>query len=64
MHNELPTNIIAVITTKQENLKGGGVPVFISKDKDELQQTSSRLEKILDASAHEIDQNTMIIVAH
>jgi len=64
MDNELPTNIIAVITTKQENLKGGGVPVFISKDKDELQQTSSRLEKILDASAHEIDQNTMIIVAH
>lgn len=64
MDNELPTNILAIITTKQEGLKGGGVPIFISKDRDELQQTSSRLEKILDASAHEIDQNTMIIVAH
>ncbi len=64
MDKDLPTNIMAVITINQENLKGGGVPIFIAMDKDELQQTSSRLEKILDASAHEIDQNTMIIVAH
>lgn len=61
---ELPTSIIAVITMKQENLKGGGVPVFITENKEALQQTSSSLEKILDASAHEIDQYTMIIVAH
>lgn len=61
---ELPTSIIAVITTKQEKIKGGGVPVFITEDKQTLQNTSSSLEKILDASAHEIDEFTMIIVAH
>lgn len=61
---EQPTKIIAIITTKQENLKGGGVPVFITKDSQSLQETSSSLEKILDASAHEIDVETMIIVAH
>lgn len=64
MNMELPTSIIAVITTKQENIKGGGVPVFITEDKKTLQHTSSSLEKILDASAHEIDEFTMIIVAH
>lgn len=61
---ELPTAIIAIITTKQDNLTGGGVPVFIAGNKEALQKTSSSLEKILDASAHEIDEYTMIIVAH
>ncbi len=61
---EQPTQIIAIITTKQENIKGGGVPVFITKGSKSLQETSSTLEKILDASAHEIDVETMIIVAH
>lgn len=61
---ELPTAIIAIITMKQEYLKGGGVPVFITEDKESFQNTSTRLERILDASAHEIDQYTMIIVSH
>lgn len=61
---EQPTKIIAIITTNQENIKGGGVPVFIARGGKSLQETSSTLEKILDASAHEIDTDTMIIVAH
>lgn len=58
------TSIIAVITTKGESLKGGGVPIFIVKNKASLQEISSTLEKTLDASAHEVDAETMIIVAH
>lgn len=61
---EQPTKIIAIVTTNQENLKGGGAPVFITKDGKTLQEMSSSLEKILDASAHEISGETMIIVAH
>lgn len=61
---EQPTQIIAIITTQRESITGGGVPVFIVKSKTKLQETSSSLEKILDASAHEIDKQTMIIVAH
>jgi carbamate kinase len=59
-----PATIIAIITTKQENLSGGGVPVFITKSKEALQKVSGTLEKTLDASAHEVDEDTMIIVAH
>lgn len=57
------SKIIAIVTTKQENIKGGGVPVFVTESKDNLQHVSNDLEKIMDASAHEIDENTMIIVA-
>ena len=61
---EQPTKIIAVITTKKENIMPGGAPVFITESKESLQKVSSSLEKTLDASAHEVDSDTMIIVAH
>jgi len=61
---EQPTVVMAIITTKEESIKGGGVPVFIAKNKELLQKISNILEKTLDASAHEVDEDTMIIVAH
>ena len=64
MEMEMPTTIIAIVTMKPENLKGGGVPVFITEDAESLQALSSTLEKTLDASAHEVDQSTMMIVVH
>ena len=61
--NEQHSEIVAIVTTKPENLAGGGTPVFIVIDGTALQKTSMTLEKIMDASAHEIDVNTIIIVA-
>ena len=55
--------IIAVVTSKQEKIKSGGAPVFIADDKEALQKMSMTLEKIMDASAHEIDVDTIVIVA-
>ncbi|WP_210470534.1 hypothetical protein [Sporosarcina sp. 6E9] len=55
--------IVAVITTKQGNIQGGGAPFFITSDRDTLQKVSMTLEKVLDASAHEIDEDTLVIVA-
>lgn len=55
--------IVAVITMKPDTIEGGGAPVFIVKDNKELQKVSMTLEKIMDASAHEIDSDTLIIVA-
>lgn len=60
---EQPTKIIAIITTNPENVLAGGAPVFVAKDIDSLQKTSLTLEKTLDASAHEVNSETMIIVA-
>lgn len=61
---EQTNQIIAIVTTERQNLQGGGVPVFVTKSKETLQTISFTLEKTLDASAHEVDQETMIIVKH
>ena len=55
--------IVAVITMKPEVIQGGGAPVFIVQDKKHLQKVSLTLEKIMDAAAHEIEEETIVIVA-
>ncbi|MEH7179774.1 capping complex subunit for YIEGIA [Neobacillus vireti] len=59
-----PTKILAVITTKKENIMPGGAPVFITENRETLQKMGFSLSKTLNASAHEVDLDTMIIVAH
>ncbi|NEU31013.1 hypothetical protein GN156_09515 [bacterium LRH843] len=54
--------IVAVVTSNEERAKGGGAPVFIVKDHDALQKVGGSLEKILDCTAHEITDDTLIIV--
>jgi len=63
MNIQPQTTIAAVVTMNQSSLKCGSAAIFIVDNKDSLQKISSRLEKILDASAHEIDEQTMIIVS-
>ncbi|MCR2821591.1 capping complex subunit for YIEGIA [Lederbergia panacisoli] len=62
MADEQGASIVAVVVTEQGTINGGGSPFFIVKDADALQKVSMSLERILDASAYEIDENTMIIV--
>lgn len=58
------TAILAVITTDKQKLAGGGVPVFVVDDQERLHEVSASLSNILDASAHEIHSDVMIIVKH
>lgn len=55
--------IVAIVTTKRETVHYGSAPIFITKDEDELQKTSKSLERMLDASAHQIDPQLIAIVA-
>lgn len=61
---EQPTTLMAIVTTNQNAIKGGGVPVFMASDRDSMQRISNTLQKTLDAAAHEVEPDTMIIVAH
>lgn len=63
MMSEIGVKILAIVTTKTEGIKGGGIPVFIKQSEEEFQAISKTLEKILDASAHRVDETTMLIVA-
>lgn len=55
--------ILAVITMDANKI-AGGAPIFIVGGKEELNRIAFRLEKIMDAMAHELKEDTMIIVKH
>ena len=55
--------ILAVITTKKEQI-GGGAPIFVRETLEEVQQTAFTLEKILDGMVHYVTEETLIIVRH
>ncbi|GAA0369621.1 capping complex subunit for YIEGIA [Bacillus horti] len=61
---EMKKSILAIVTTSEQNIKGGGAPVFIVKDHDEIQHKIFLLENILDAMGHELDEQTFILVKH
>lgn len=55
--------IVAIVTT-DINRVAGGAPTFRCVDRNELQEMSWLLQKILDAAAHELNADTMILVKH
>lgn len=57
------SRILAVVSLHKEQI-GGGAPMFFVQKEEQLQQTASRLEKILDAAAHDLENGTIIIVKH
>ncbi|WP_309862421.1 capping complex subunit for YIEGIA [Desmospora profundinema] len=59
----LKKQILAVITQDTETV-GGGAPIFMVGDAEELERTSFLLERILDGMAHQINSRTMVIVRH
>jgi hypothetical protein len=56
-------SILAIISLEQEKI-AGGAPIFIVDSLEEQQSTAFKLEKILDATAHDLQNGTMIIVKH
>nr|WP_260981973.1 hypothetical protein [Paenibacillus sp. 32O-W] len=56
--------ILAIITMHKDKVNAGGAPLFITENKEELQTVAFKLEKILDAMAHDLENGTMIIVKH
>jgi hypothetical protein len=57
------SEIVAIVSVHADQV-GGGAPIFIAATQAELEQTSFLLEKILDASAHDLKNGTMILVDH
>ncbi len=57
------SEIVAIVSVHADKV-GGGAPIFYADSQAELEQTSFLLEKILDASAHDLKNGTMILVDH
>lgn len=54
--------IVAIVTMEGERVSGGGAPIFVEKDGEVAQQTAFLLEKIMDASAHDLKNGSFILV--
>ncbi|WP_028561314.1 capping complex subunit for YIEGIA [Paenibacillus pinihumi] len=55
--------IVAVVTTKKDMVRGGA-PIFFEENQQQVEETAFLLEKILDASVHDLKNGTLIIVNH
>ncbi|WP_138753481.1 capping complex subunit for YIEGIA [Paenibacillus sinopodophylli] len=55
--------IVAIVALKFEAVSGGA-PIFIEENVSKLEETAFLLEKILDASAHDLKNGTIILVNH
>lgn len=53
--------IMAVVTMRESGY-GGGTPLFVARDKEELQKLAHSLEKILNAAAHQLNEDSFLIV--
>ncbi|TYP77781.1 capping complex subunit for YIEGIA [Paenibacillus methanolicus] len=55
--------IVAVVTTKGDAV-AGGAPIFVEVDAEKREMTAFLLEKILDATAHDLKNGSFILVDH
>lgn len=63
MNIQVTKSIVAVITTQPERATGGA-PVFVAKSRDEMTHMASLLENVLDAMAHELADDVLVLVKH
>lgn len=55
--------IVAVVSMHSDEVRGGA-PIFIAPDAEKMEEIAFLLEKILDASAHDLKNGTIILVDH
>ncbi|MFO8060481.1 MAG: hypothetical protein R6U70_07495 [Bacillota bacterium] len=55
---------VACITTDPGRVDGGGVPVFIAGDEEEMAEMALLLSRILDAVAHDMGNGVFLVVQH
>ncbi|HLR67352.1 capping complex subunit for YIEGIA [Virgibacillus alimentarius] len=55
--------IVAVVTLNPDQISGG-VPIFVAENKEEREKVAFSLEKIMDASAHDLVNGSIILVDH
>ncbi|MCQ6558051.1 capping complex subunit for YIEGIA [Paenibacillus mendelii] len=55
--------IVAIVTTEGDSV-AGSAPIFVEADANKRESTAFLLEKILDASTHDLKNGTFILVDH
>jgi hypothetical protein len=53
--------LLAVVTTQKEKVYGGGVPIFLAKDKKEMESISLLMSRLFKAMAHDLENGVWVI---
>ncbi|ACL69805.1 capping complex subunit for YIEGIA [Halothermothrix orenii] len=61
----LSNNILAVITTKDKReMVSGGAPIFITEDKEEMENVSMLIARLTLGMVHDLGNGVKIIIRH
>jgi hypothetical protein len=55
--------IVAVVTVNPDHV-GGSAPTFITKDEAEREKLAFSLEKMMDATAHDLVNGVIVLIDH
>jgi hypothetical protein len=55
---------IAAVVTSDRDKVGGGAPIFYAHSAEEMQKLAFTLEKITDATAHDLKNGVIILFHH
>jgi len=55
---------IVAIVVRDKNQVDGGAPIFITHSIEEQKKIAFSLEKMMDASAHELENGIYILIEH
>lgn len=65
MNEVVVTNqILAVVTTDPARAQGGGAPVFVARDQEEMHRIALLAAKVTLGMVHELAEDMLVIVRH
>ena len=53
--------LLAIITMNINKVKGGGVPVFIAEDEEEIQRLATLTSRIFKAMVHDLENGIYLL---
>lgn len=63
MSDDSVGTILAIVTLNM-SMVGDGTPVFLARDEVEQERVANYLSRILDATAHDLENGSLILVRH
>jgi len=59
------SDILAIITIKaNRNKVGGGVPIFITENKEEMEKVSSLIARLTLGMVHDLENGVKVVIRH
>ncbi|MEW6621597.1 MAG: hypothetical protein AB1420_00450 [Bacillota bacterium] len=56
--------LLAIVTTSIEKVRGGGAPVFLAKDEEEMEKLSLTMSRIFQAMVHDLENGVYLLYRH